>query len=147
MGVRGRAGQGSGMSKPVHDYRKDGLRFRLYTDGNITVSSKDLPERSLYQLDHGDFDITHKAFNSLCRDGIREGDVDDVLSAQALISKERGMKRNAGVELYDALEGLLGIIEESAGVDGYHMNGEVAEWGEFEEVNEAYEALAKARGE
>src|SRR5690606_2702436 len=101
------------MSKPVHDYRKGGMRFRLYTDGNITVSSKDLPERSLYQLDHGDFDITHTALNSLCRDGIREGDVDDVLTAQARISKERGMKRNAGVELYDALDDLVHQVDRT----------------------------------
>ena len=139
------------MTKPVYDYRKGGIRFRLYPDGNITVSSKDLPERSLAQLQHestGEPWIPkHKNFNSLCREMIREGDVDDVLSAQARISKERGMKRNAGVELYAALERLLGVIEDSKGLAGYHMNGTVAEWDEFEEVNEAYEALAKARGE
>lgn len=120
------------MSKPVHDYRKDGLRFRLYPDGNITVGSKDLPERSLYQLDPDDLDITHKAFNSLCREGIREGDVDDVLSAQARISKERGMKRNAGVELYDALVGLLDELPSAT---------------THPAIKKARTALAKARGE
>lgn len=118
----------------IYDYRKAGLRFRLYQDGNITVSSKDLPERSLYQLDHGDFDITHKAFNSLCRDGIREGDVDDVLSAQARISKERGMKRNAGVELYEALEDLVHQVDRPG----------APEW---LSLDDAFAALAKARGE
>lgn len=122
------------MSKTVHDYRKDGLRFRLYPDGNITVSSKDLPERSLYQLDPDDLDITHKAFNSLCRDGIREGDVDDVLSAQARISKERGMKRNAGVELYDALADLVHQVDRPG----------APEW---LSLDDAFAALAKARGE
>jgi len=134
------------MSKPVYDYRKGGMRFRLYPDGNITVSSKDLPERGLYQFDciSG---ITNKKFSSLCRAMIQDGVLDGMLAEQARISKERGMKRNAGVELYDALVGLLGVIEDSKGVAGYHMNGTVAEWDEFEEVNEAYEALAKARGE
>ena len=45
----------------------------------------------------------------------------------------------------EALEGLLAIVSDSFGVAGYHLNGEVAEWGEFEEVAAAEEALAAYR--
>lgn len=40
-----------------------------------------------------------------------------------------------------ALEGLLGIVQESTGVAGWHLNGDVAGWDEFEEVRAAEEAL------
>lgn len=42
--------------------------------------------------------------------------------------------------LEGALTGLLQITKESNGVVGYHLNGDVASWGEFEEVSNA-EAL------
>lgn len=48
-------------------------------------------------------------------------------------------------KIVEALEGLLSITSESYGVTGYHLNGEVAEWGEFEEVAAAEEALASYR--
>lgn len=44
-----------------------------------------------------------------------------------------------------ALEGLLGIVQESTGVTGWHLNGDVAGWDEFEEVEIAEEALALYR--
>lgn len=40
-------------------------------------------------------------------------------------------------KLFEALKGLLNIIDDSTGVDGYHYNGEVALWDEFEEVDYA----------
>ena len=49
-------------------------------------------------------------------------------------------------ELLAALEGLLDIVGESDGVSGYHLNGDIAEWGEFEELNAAYDAVNKANG-
>ena len=49
-------------------------------------------------------------------------------------------------ELMAALEGLLDIVGESDGVSGYHLNGDIAEWGEFEELNAAYDAVNKANG-
>jgi hypothetical protein len=48
-------------------------------------------------------------------------------------------------ELVEALEGLLAIVSDSSGVAGYHLNGEIAEWCEFEEVAMAEEALALYR--
>ena len=53
-------------------------------------------------------------------------------------------------KLVKALEGLLAIIDESLGVSGYHLNGNMAAWCEFDEVEMAEEALAiyrQQRGE
>lgn len=47
------------------------------------------------------------------------------------------------LELLKALEGMLDIVGDSAGVAGYHRNGDVAEWDEFDEVGEAYETFKK----
>lgn len=48
-------------------------------------------------------------------------------------------------KLVEALEGLLAITDESLGVSGYHLNGDIAKWCEFEEVAMAEEALALYR--
>ena len=45
-------------------------------------------------------------------------------------------------KLVEALEGFLAIVSDSSGVAGYHLNGDIAKWGEFEEVVMAEEALA-----
>lgn len=47
--------------------------------------------------------------------------------------------------LLAALEGVIAIVNESRGVEGYHLNGAIAEWGEFEEVGEAIEAISFAK--
>jgi hypothetical protein len=44
--------------------------------------------------------------------------------------------------LREALAGLLAIVDDSQGVAGYHLNGAIAEWGEFPEIAEARAALA-----
>lgn len=48
-------------------------------------------------------------------------------------------------KLVEALEGLLEITDESLGVSGYHLNGDIAKWCEFDEVAIAEEALALYR--
>lgn len=50
----------------------------------------------------------------------------------------------AAPRLAAVLERLLLIINESAGVAGYHLNGAIAEWDEFEEITEASAALEEA---
>lgn len=45
-------------------------------------------------------------------------------------------------QMREALDGLLNIRSDSRGVAGYHLNGEIAEWGEFGEINAAEAALA-----
>lgn len=49
-------------------------------------------------------------------------------------------------ELLGALVGLAAIAADSTGVAGYHLNGAIAEWDEFEEVAAAIAAIAKATG-
>ena len=48
-------------------------------------------------------------------------------------------------KLVEALEGLLAVVSESSGVAGYHLNGAIAKWDEFEDVAMAEEALALYR--
>ena len=40
----------------------------------------------------------------------------------------------------EALEGILTIVNESKGIDGFHLNGDIATWDEFEEEVEAVQA-------
>jgi hypothetical protein len=49
-------------------------------------------------------------------------------------------------ELLAALQGMIDIANDSQGVAGYHLNGEVADWGEFEEWQAACDAIAKIKG-
>ena len=49
-------------------------------------------------------------------------------------------------ELLAALQGMVDIASDSQGVAGYHLNGEVADWGAFEEWQAACDAIAKAKG-
>ncbi len=53
----------------------------------------------------------------------------------------------AAPDLLEALEALLAITADSAGVAGYHRNGEIAGWDEFPEVSAARAAIAKAKGQ
>ena len=48
--------------------------------------------------------------------------------------------------LLAALQGMIDIANDSQGVAGYHLNGEVADWGEFEEWKAACDAIAKTKG-
>lgn len=46
-------------------------------------------------------------------------------------------------QLREALSGLLDIVGDSQGVAGYHLNGAIAEWGYFDEVDEANQLLSQ----
>ena len=48
-------------------------------------------------------------------------------------------------ELLAALQGMIDISNDSQGVVGYHPNGEVAEWDEFEEWQAACDAIANTK--
>jgi hypothetical protein len=50
-------------------------------------------------------------------------------------------------KLLAALESLLLITADSEGVAGYHLNGAVANWDEFPEVNEAALLVAQMKGQ
>ena len=49
-------------------------------------------------------------------------------------------------ELLEALKGLLAIVYESEGPHGYHLNGDLAFWEEFKEVEFAEMAIKKVLG-
>ena len=50
----------------------------------------------------------------------------------------------AAPELLNALIGVLNIMNDSEGVAGYHLNGDIAKWDEFEEIKQAEQAIKKA---
>jgi len=52
----------------------------------------------------------------------------------------------AAPDLLAALRGMLAIVNDSRGVAGYHLNGNTAEWDEFDEVDAARAAIAKTTG-
>ena len=50
-------------------------------------------------------------------------------------------------DLLKAIEGILAIAADSQGVAGYHhLNGDIAEWDEFEEVSSAHELIERING-
>ena len=49
--------------------------------------------------------------------------------------------------MLEALVSMLSIISESNGISGWHLNGNIATWGEFQVVIDIEEAIRKARGE
>ena len=48
-------------------------------------------------------------------------------------------------QLLAALQGMIDIANDSQGVAGYHLNGEVADWDEFEEWQAACDAIANTK--
>lgn len=42
-----------------------------------------------------------------------------------------------------ALEGIIGAVNESRGIAGYHLSGDIAYWDEFEEIDNARVLLAE----
>ena len=49
------------------------------------------------------------------------------------------------VELVEILKGFDSLISESDGVAGFHLNGAIAEWGEFKEVHRLFSILEKLK--
>ena len=50
----------------------------------------------------------------------------------------------AAPDLLNALIGVLNIMNDSEGVAGYRLNGDIAKWDEFEEIKQAEQAINKA---
>lgn len=78
--------------------------------------------------------------------------LEDVASASAAGAGQAGQPTYSELlaqrdELAKALRGMLNIMNDSHGVAGYHLNGNVADWGEFEEVDAASAALSRIKGE
>jgi organic radical activating enzyme len=132
-----------------------GARFSLYKNGEVWARTKDLPAELISTLrnkeDGSAWKPSHKNFNSLCKQFVRDGDVDHLIKQQEKISKERGMKRNAGVELFDALvEAQKDLV--AAQVNARRAAKHDPKWEGVAEaiqpsIDKSRTALAKARGE
>lgn len=59
----------------------------------------------------------------------------------ALLAEKDALLRQA----LEALEGLANITNESQGVAGFHLNGDTAEWDEFDEVEAASNTIEAIR--
>ncbi len=64
------------------------------------------------------------------------------LSDMALaLAAEVLARRKWETQARTALEALLAVVAESEGITGWHLNGNVASWGEFDFVDDADNAL------
>lgn len=70
-----------------------------------------------------------------------------VRDQRALADEKTCRLNKAAPDMLEALEGVLSLIDESSGVVGYHLNGEVATWKELGIREELEAAVRKARGE
>jgi hypothetical protein len=53
----------------------------------------------------------------------------------------------AAPEMLEALQGILTLIQESHGVFGFHLNGDLSDWSEHQDdINLIQNAIAKATG-
>lgn len=59
----------------------------------------------------------------------------------AMLAEKDALLRQA----LDALEGFANITNDSQGVKGYHLNGDIAEWDEFDEVDAASNTIEAIR--
>lgn len=136
------------------EYAKSGLGSMDFWDG--------LSERRKTYARDMVAAVTHQ---SACRIKELEGEVrhwkaghDEMVRRNALLRDrpDLPMERTAAYErfisereaaladnerLRKALEGMLEIVSESEGVAGYHLNGDVAAWNEFDALNLVREAL------
>ena len=76
-------------------------------------------------------------------DLLEDGELDK--PTMLVMQENKDLKRRCD-ELLAALEGVLAVVGDSTGVAGYHLNGNIADWGEFDEINAVYTAIAKAKG-
>ena len=83
-----------------------------------------------------------------------ESEIDIVSDGRVIATVEAGEGKEkvaqmmaAAPDMLEALESVLSLIDESSGVAGYHLNGEVASWGELDIREELEATIRKARGE
>lgn len=68
------------------------------------------------------------------------------LVCESVSSKADAQLIASAPEMLEALQNLILLVNDSYGVCGYHLNGAVAEWNEFEEIENARNAINKALG-
>lgn len=101
--------------------------------------------RTVYKVDRSRIVASVHSFE--LRGGDNEKQANGRLIAAAPeTAAERDRLKEVNAELLAALRGMLDIVAESRGVIGYHQNESEAEWGEFQQVDGARAAVAKAEG-
>ena len=63
------------------------------------------------------------------------------------LRRENAELKAINKEMYEALEQMEPLINNSTGIVGYYMNGNVAKWNDFDVTRIIGNALRKARGE
>ena len=85
-------------------------------------------------------------------DGARTGDTACRIATTEIMARQGEQEANARLiaaapDMLEALGIVLSLMDESSGVVGYHLNGEVATWEELGIREEVEAAIRKARGE
>lgn len=76
-----------------------------------------------------------------CNDGVTPWDcIDNAVNNHDRLSDENDRLKNA-------LKYILEIVNDSNGVDGYHLNGDVADWDEFVEIRNANQLISELEGD
>lgn len=100
-------------------------------------------EQGEEDIDDNQFYICHKGTEcdqtTIAISGDRTKLISENKSTAALIS--------AAPDMAEALEEILAIAENTDGIAGHHMNGEIADWEEFEFMDMIRKALSKAKVE
>ena len=78
---------------------------------------------------------------------ISDGYYDDFekSAAHAINNHDRLTYENE--RLKNALKDILYIVDDSTGVAGYHLNGDVADWDEFVEIRNANQLISELEGD
>lgn len=70
-----------------------------------------------------------------------EWQMDEFIQMAEQMHKHIVTLRSMSDERCRLLKNVVAIVDESTGVYGYHLNGDVASWGEFEEISEIFKHL------
>ncbi len=134
-------------SKPVYyPYSKDGVTFALMASGEVFAAMKGIAPRKVADL----IDVAgrpripkERNFNSLCRQFIREGDVDDLIAERKAELDRQSNVRKAAPELLEALEDMVALAQDAM----LQANRDRGEYDIDLELADARAAIRKAKGE
>ena len=120
-------------------FSHQGIKFRLLGDGTVMAAARFSAEEAIGKLTFNDTSLPwipkHKNFNSICRQMVREGDLDHIIKVDKKEKEKLRLKRKAAPELYESLQDLCIYLQDGIGDH------------ESDELMAALAALAKARGE
>ena len=104
------------------EYSHEGVRFALGRSGSVYAYAKGIPVEKICWLTTGDEQTPwipkHKNFNSLCRQLVRDGDVNHIISRRKADLKKAELLRKAAPELLEALQYAIKQVPELGTVPG-----------------------------